>query len=344
MRKISILGTGSYFPGKSIDNDELMNLSNIIFDKEKIEKVIGIKKRHIAKLRQIDETTADFAEKASIEAIKDANISKDSIDLIIVATDTPEFISPATSILLQGRLQGNQKSTMVFDVGASCASFVNAFDVASRMMKSNNNIRNSLVVGVYNMTKYVREGDSFGLSIFADGAGAFILGDLVESGKNNKNTITESDYIESEFISDGTQWNYIGVYAGGTRKIITKEIIDSKSYGLELIQRLPPDRNIKLWPPIVQDLCKKAMKNLDEIDYFIFTQINKSVIVEVMNILEQPIEKAIMVMDKYGYTGSACIPTAFDNAVKDKIIKRGDTILFCASGAGLAVGANLFIY
>ncbi len=344
MRKISILGTGSYFPGKSIDNDELMNLSNIIFDKEKIENVIGIKKRHIAKLRQIDETTADFAEKASIEAIKDANISKDSIDLIIVATDTPEFISPATSILLQGRLQGNQKSTMVFDVGASCASFVNAFDVASRMMKSNNNIRNSLVVGVYNMTKYVREGDSFGLSIFADGAGAFILGDLIESGKNNKNTITESDYIESEFISDGTQWNYIGVYAGGTRKIITKQIIDSQSYGLELIQRLPPDRNIKLWPPIVKDLCKKAMKNLDEIDYFIFTQINKSVIVEVMNILEQPIEKAIMVMDKYGYTGSACIPTAFDNAVKDKIIKRGDTILFCASGAGLAVGANLFIY
>lgn len=344
MRKISILGTGSYLPGKSIDNDELMNLSNIIFDKEKIENVIGIKKRHIAKLRQIDETTADFAEKASIEAIKDANISKDSIDLIIVATDTPEFISPATSILLQGRLQGNQKSTMVFDVGASCASFVNAFDVASRMMKSNNNIRNSLVVGVYNMTKYVREGDSFGLSIFADGAGAFILGDLIESGKNNKNTITESDYIESEFISDGTQWNYIGVYAGGTRKIITKQIIDSQSYGLELIQRLPPDRNIKLWPPIVKDLCKKAMKNLDEIAYFIFTQINKSVIVEVMNILEQPIEKAIMVMDKYGYTGSACIPTAFDNAVKDKIIKRGDTILFCASGAGLAVGANLFIY
>ncbi len=334
MRKISILGTGSYFPGSPIDNDELMLLTNIKFDKDKIENVIGIKKRHIARLRNLDETTADFAEKASIMAIKNAGIKKEEIDLIIVGTDTPEYISPATSIIIQGRIQGYQRSTMVFDVGASCASFVTAFDTAVRIMKSNNNIKNALVIGVYNMTNYVRKDDPFGWSIFADGAGAFILGD-------SKN---DSDFINSEFVSDGTQWNFIGVYAGGTRKVIDHKLLDSNKWGLELIQRLPPDRNIKLWPPLVESVCKKSNVKLDEVDYFIFTQINKSVIVEVMSILGQPIEKAIMVMDQYGYTGSACIPTAFHHVITEKKIKRGDKILFCASGAGLAVGANFFIY
>jgi len=343
MRKIKIIGTGSYFPGESIDNDELINLAKISFDKEKIENVIGIKKRYIAKLRNIDETTADFAEKAGLCAIKNAGIKKEEIDLIIVATDTPEFISPATAILVQGRIQGYQGSTMVFDIGASCASFVTAFDVAARMMKSNPNIRYSLIIGVYNMTNYVRDNDAFGWSIFADGAGAFLLGDSDKFNINLKNQII-SDFIDSEFVSDGTQWNYIGVYAGGTRKKITKEILESGNYGLELIQRLPPDRNIKLWPPLVQDLCKKTHNNLEDINYFVFTQINKSVIIEVMKILNQPIEKAIMVMDKYGYTGSACIPTAFHEAIIEGKIKRGDKILFCASGAGLSVGANLFIY
>jgi len=344
MRKIAILGSGSYFPGEPIDSDELMKLANISFDKEKIENLIGIKKRHIAKFRKIDETTADFAHKASLNAIKSSNIKTEEIDLIIVATDTPEYISPATSIVLQGRLQGYQSNTMVFDISASCASFVTAFDAAARMMKSNQSIRNALVVGVYNMTRYVRDEDAFDWSIFADGAGAIILGDSKNISSNNRDDSNISDYIDGEFISDGTQWNFIGVYAGGTRKIITKDILDSKSYGLELIQRLPPDRNIKLWPPLVQSLCQKVSLKLDEIDYFIFTQINKSVIIEVMKILNQPIEKAIMVMDKYGYTGSACVPTAFDEAIKERKIKRGDKILFCASGAGLAVGANIFVY
>lgn len=344
MRKIAILGSGSYFPGEPIENDELMELTKISFDKEKIENVIGIKKRHIAKLRNIDETTADFAEKASLNAIKSAKINTEEIDLIIVATDTPEYISPATSILVQGRLQGYQSNTIVFDVAASCASFVTAFDTAVRMMKSNQSIRKALVVGVYNMTRYVRDEDAFGWSIFADGAGAIVIGDSNNINIDSKEDLPFSDYIDSEFISDGTQWNFIGVYAGGTRKIITKEILDSKNYGLELIQRLPPDRNIKLWPSLVESLCKKSNVKLDEVDYFIFTQINKSVIIEVMKILNQPIEKAIMVMDKYGYTGSACVPTAFDEAIKERKIKRGNKILFCASGAGLAVGANIFIY
>lgn len=346
MRKIGILSSASYLPAEPIDNDELMKLTKVSFDKEKIENIIGIKKRHIAKLRNLDETTADFAEKASLKAIEYASINKDEIDLIIVATDTPEFISPATSILLQGRLQGSQKNTMVLDIGASCASFVTAFDVAISIMKSNHKIRYGLVTGVYNMTRYIRENDAFGWSIFADGAAAIILGDsdkIIVQNDISKNA-SNSDYIEGEFISDGTQWNYIGVYAGGTRKIITREILDSQSFGLELIQRLPPDRNIKLWPPLVESLCKKANKNLNQVDFFIFTQINKSVIEEVMKILDQPIEKAIMVMDKYGYTGSACIPIAFDYAVKKGKIKRGDTVLFCASGAGFAVGANIFIY
>jgi 3-oxoacyl-[acyl-carrier-protein] synthase-3 len=138
--------------------------------------------------------------------------------------------------------------------------------------------------------------------------------------------------------------NFIGVYAGGTRVPITRERLDSGEYGLQLLQRLPGDRNVKLWPPLVRHLLQKTGTDIGELDHVLFTQINRSVIEQVMEILELPMEKTTTVMDRYGYTGSACVPMAFYEAVKSGRIKRGDTVMFVASGAGLAVGSNLFVY
>ncbi|HOJ50336.1 MAG TPA: ketoacyl-ACP synthase III [Spirochaetota bacterium] len=336
MAKIKILGVGMYAPGEPIDNIELKKIAGIEFDDKKTEEKLGIKKRHIAKLRGIDETTADFATKAAINAIKDADIDPMEVGLFIVGTDTPEFISPATSLIVQGRIQGGEKSSMSFDCSASCASFAVGFDAASRILMSNKNIKYAVVIGVYNMPSFVREKDVFGLSIFADGAGAFVLGRAADN--------EPSTYIDGEFLTDGTQWNFIGVYAGGTRKPITHDILDKGEYGLQLIQPLPGDRNIKLWPPIAQRLVNKSGFDIKEIDHFIFTQINKSVIVEVMNVLGVDISKTTFVMDRYGYTGSGCVPMAFYHAVKEGKVKRGDKVVFVASGAGLEVGSNLFIY
>lgn len=336
MAKALIVGTGLYAPGEPIGNAELMKLAGVEFDAEKLEAKIGIKQRHIARLRGIDETTADFAEKAARAAIADAGIDPMDVGLFVVGTDTPEYVSPATAILVQGRIQGGQRDTGAFDVGASCAGFVTALDAAARMIEGDRDIRFAVVTGVYNMPAHVRPGDAFGWSIFADGAGAVVL-QRTEDGEG-------SGYLTGKLVSDGTQWDYVGVYAGGTRKPVTKELLDAGTYGLELLQRLPGDRNVKLWPPIVQALCGKGGAKVENVACFVFTQINKSVILQVMEALGRPADLAPMVMDRYGYTGSACVPMAFHHAVRDGRVKRGDAVVFCASGAGFAVGANLFVF
>ncbi len=335
MEKIKILSTGVYAPGDAIDNDELMRLAGVEFDSEKIKNKLGIERRHIARLRGIEETTADFATKAAQNALADSSITAEELDLIVVATDTPEYITPATSLIVQGRLQKGEVFSRTFDIAASCASFTSAYDTVARMMKADTSIKNALVVGVYNMPAFVRDGDVFGYSIFADGAGAFIL---------TKEETVDSDYIDGQFMTDGTQWDFVGVYSGGTKKTLTKELLESEDHGLENLQRLPPDRNVRLWPIVVNKLVAKAGLDVSDVDHFVFTQINRAVIVEVMEILGQPMRKTTCVMDKYGYTGSGCVPMAFHEAIKNSSVKRGDKVLFIASGAGFAVAANLFTY
>lgn len=335
MLPLKIIGTGVYAPGEAIDNQELKRLAKIDFDHEKLESKLGIYKRHIAHLRGISETTADFATKAAENAISDAGISASDIGLFIVGTDTPEFITPATSILVQGRIQKGETWSSTFDVSASCASFAIALDNAVRIMATDDSIRYAVVVGVYNMPAFIRPGDAFGYSIFADGAGAFVL---------ERNDDGKSGYVAGQLLTDGTQWDYIGIYAGGSKNPVTPELIKEEKHGLLNLQPLPGDRNVRLWPMVVNKLLNKANESIDNIDHFIFTQINKSAIVKVMEELKQPLQKTSFVMDRYGYTGSGCLPMAFHHAVKEGRVKRGDRVVMMASGAGLAVGSNLIVY
>jgi len=335
MLPIKIIGTGVYAPGQAINNEELKTLANIDFDAEKTELGLGIAQRHIAHLRGMNETTADFATKAALNAIQDANIHSEDVNLFVVATDTPEFISPATSLIVQGRIQNKETWASSFDISASCASFTIALDNIVRTMATDPSIKYAVVIGVYNMPAYVRTGDAFGYSIFADGAGAFVL---------ERKEDDQSNYINGQLLTDGTQWDYVGVYAGGTRNPVTEKVLKEEKQGLLNIQPLPSDRNVRLWPMVIEKLLQKSKTDIQEIDHFIFTQINRSVIKKVMAAINQPIEKTSFIMDRYGYTGSGCVPMAFHHAVKEKKINRGDKIVFVASGAGLAVGSNLFVY
>jgi 3-oxoacyl-[acyl-carrier-protein] synthase-3 len=334
MIQAGIKGTGLYVPGTVIGNAELKNLAKVEFDDQRLAAKLGISGRHIARLRNIEESTADFAERAARSALEDSGLSPDELGLLVVATDTPEFISPATAIVVQGRLQSGQRSTRSFDLNASCAGFVSALDAAARIVGTDPEIRYGLVVGVYNMPAFVRDGDAFGYSIFADGAGAVVLEKRESDGA----------YLGGKFVTDGTQWDYVGVYAGGTKRPVTKARLESGEYGLELLKPLPGKRNVELWPPLVEALLEKVGKKIAEVDHLLFTQINRSVIHEVMDILHIPLEKTTTIMDRYGYTGSACIPMALHHAVKEQRIRRGDLVLCIASGAGLAVGANAFVY
>lgn len=335
MLPIKIVSTGLYAPGEPISNEELKKLAGIEFDEEKIEGKIEIKHRHIAHFRGLEETTADFVTHAAENALKNAGLSADELGLIIVATDTPEYVTPATAIIVQGRLQKGENWCMSFDVSASCASFTMAFDTAARILATNPKINYALITGVYNMPAFIRPGDKFSYPIFADGAASFIL---------TKDENGSSGYIGNQMLTDGTQFDYIGIYAGGSKMPVTNEILQEEKNGLLSLKPLPGDRNVRLWPMVVEKLLKEYNTNADEIDHYIFTQINRSVILKVMAEINQPEEKAMMVMDRYGYTGSACVPMAFHEGVKSGKIKRGDKVLFMASGAGLSVGSNLVVY
>lgn len=334
MNKAVITGTGIYVPGEAISNSEVCSLAGIEFDTDRLASKTGIKYRHIAHLRAIDETAADFSTKAAAAAIENAGLTPDDIDLFIVGSDTPEYISPATAIIVQGRLQKGERNCGAFDVASSCASFTSALDAGARMTAFDPEIKHAVIIGAYNMPAFFRPGDTFGYSIFADGAGAVVISKTTD----NK----DSGYITGHRVSDGTQWNYIGVYSGGARAPVTKKRLDEEEWGLQLLNRLPGDRNVRLWPPFTEHLAKKADVSLDEIDHFIYTQINASVIKEVMQILRQDEEKALMVMDKYGYTGSGCVPMALDDGMKSGKVKKGDLVCAVASGAGLSVAGNIF--
>lgn len=339
---VKVIGAGMYVPGDPISNEELTNLTGVEFDHDKFRLGLGIENRHIALLRDIDETTADFATKAAEDAIKNAGIDPMDVDLFIVGSDTHEYISPATSILVQGRIQ-KKEAAGAFDVSSSCASFSLGFDIAAQYIQ-NGAYKTICVIGVYNMTRFIRynkddKDAAFSVPIFADGAGAIIIQGVSEE--------EPSKYLASKIIGDGTQWDYLGVYSGAARRPFNPDntdYLENGQYGLENLKPLPGDRNVNLWPPLAEKTLERVGLKPEDVSLFVFTQINKSVIKKVMKILDQPLEKAITVMDKYGYTGSGCVPMAFYHAIKEGKLKRGDVVVFIASGSGFTVGCNVFRY
>lgn len=320
-----ITGTGLYHPDNLVTNAHMEKLLGQPL-KPSLEGKLGIKQRYIT---NDDESSVDLADKAGEKAIIDAGLKPEDINLVIVATDTPEYISPATSSVVQGRIKAVNAGT--FDLNASCSGFVSALDVASRMVMSGG-YEHILLIGVYNMTKFIDKTDVNVFPIFADGAGAVVISKTTE----------QRGFVGSKLIADGTQYDLLGIYAGGTKYPITPHRLEKKEHLLQFLQPLPPDRNIKLWPPMIKDLLADNGLHYKDIDHVFFTQINKWVIDEVMPILGLPMEKTTCIMDKYGYTGSACIPMALDVALKEGKIKKGDNVVFIASGVGFAVAAALY--
>lgn len=322
MYNAKILSIGKYVPDNLVTNQDLEKQFGQTLN-PKLENVIGIKERYLTTDK---ESTADLATKAAEIALNKAGIGANTLDMIIVTTDTPEYISPSTSAVVQGRIEAVNAG--IFDMNASCTGFVMGLDVASRMIMTGGYNR-ILLVGVYNMSKYIDKSDIKAVPIFADGAGAVII----------EATDHDTGFVSSQFLADGTQYDLLGIYAGGTKKPITKERIDNNEHLLQFLKRLPPDRNIKHWPPLIKDALKKAKLDLSQVNHFLFTQINKWAIEETMKSLGLSMDKTTCIMDRYGYTGSACIPMALDVALEEGRISKGDIVVLTASGVGFSMGS-----
>jgi 3-oxoacyl-[acyl-carrier-protein] synthase-3 len=326
MHYAKIIGTGSYVPDTIITNADLScALGEDI--SEFVSQVIGIEERRVC---AEDESTADLATTASARALEDAGIGAEELDLIILATDTPEYLAPATSVVVQYRLGAKNAGT--FDVNCACAGFVTALDTASKYIAADASYQHILVVGAYAISKYVDWTEKKTSTIFADGGGAVVLKASDEPG-----------FLASKLVADGSYHDHMGIYAGGTFMPVTEEVLREGAWTkVRFAKKYPPEVNLQGWPRIVADVLEKSHLTLDDVGLFLFTQVNLSTIKEVMKGMNLPMSRTHTVMGKWGYTGSACIPMVLDDAVREGKLKRNDVVVMCASGGGLNMACAAF--
>lgn len=332
MRNAVIIGTGVYVPEKILTNDDLSRILGESIN-DFVENKVGIFERRIA---AENESAADLATEAAKNALEKANVSADEIDLIVLATDTPEYVSPATSVVVQKRIGAANAGT--FDVNCACAGFVTALDAASKYIVADSSYKNVLVVGCYAMSKFLDWNDKKTATLFADGAGAVVL----QAADNDER---KSGFLASKLIADGSYAEFMGIFAGGTKIPVTQEVLaENKWNKLRFANKYPPEVNIEGWQRIVREVLEKANLSLDDVSLFLWTQVNLSTIKIVMEAMEIPFEKTHTIMQKWGYTGSACIPMVLDDAITAGKLKRGDVCVMCASGGGLNMAALVFRY
>jgi 3-oxoacyl-[acyl-carrier-protein] synthase-3 len=322
MREATITGTGSYFPERVVTNAELSKTLGEDID-DFVSNTLGIRERHYC---ADDESTADLAVEAGKRALESAGVPPEDVDLVILATDTPEYISPATAPVVQARL--GALNAAAFDVNSACAGFVTALDIAWKFLRADERYEKILVIGAYAMSKFIDPHDKKTSTIFADGAGAVVVEPSDSPG-----------ILASELYADGRLASGMGVFAGGTAEPITEQVLrEGKRNRLRFVTKYPPEVNEEGWPRIARSVLGSISKKESDVQHWLWTQVNLSTIKTVMSKLGQPMDRAHTIMDKWGYTGSACLPMALDDAVKKGKLRKNDLVMFTGSGAGLAMG------
>lgn len=322
-RYAAILGTGSYVPDRIVTNRELEQALGQPID-EWLRTNVGIVERRVMADHQV---TSDLAAAAGQRALERAGVAPDEIDLVIVASDTPDYLSPGTSSVVQHKLGAHRAGT--FDVNCACASWVTALDVAAKAIVADDDYHRVLVVGAYAMTRFLDWQDKRTATLFADGAGAVVLGASPRPG-----------VLAAKLSAVGEYHDALGIYTGGSARPATAEAVAAHGRPhVEFVRRFPATFNTERWPALVRATLAKAGAREDDVSLYVFTQLNLRTIEAVLDVMNQPREKAHWIMDKWGYTGSACVPMALDDAVTAGRIAAGDLVVLCASGGGIAMAA-----
>jgi 3-oxoacyl-[acyl-carrier-protein] synthase-3 len=327
MRHAQILSTGSYVPERVVTNAEIDEILGEPTSDWLIENV-GIRER---RWMTPDQTTSDLVVEASRRALERAGIRPEDLDLIILSTDTPDYLSPGTSVVVQYKL--GAVNAGCWDVNSACAGWVTALDQGARYIMTEPSIRYVLVAGGYGMSRFLDLKDKRTANLFADGAGAVVLGAGSEPG-----------FLASQFLARGEYHDALGIYTGGAFRPCTPENLET--YGpprVQFVKKFPKTFNTEYWPRLIQAALDKAGLTVNDVSLFLFTQLNLRTIELMMQILGQPMEKTHWIMDKWGYTGSPCVAMALDDAIaQGKGPRPGDIIVFCASGGGISMAASVW--
>ena len=327
MRNAYIKSSGSFAPEKVITNQYFNELLGEDVDTWLRENLTIRERRWCGE----NESTSTLCIEAAKRALENGNLKPEELDLIIISTDTPEFISPSTASVVQYKLGAVNAGT--FDLNSACSGFVTAMDTAAKFIRADEKYHNILVIGAYAMSKYLDLTDKKTVTLFADGAGAVILSSTSDSGRG---------YKASGLHTEGEYNGWMGIYAGGTAMPVNKEVIERKDHLLKFVKKFPKEINPETWTKMILALTKEVNVTPQDVKHYFFTQININSIFETCDNLEVPRERAHVIMDRYGYTGSACIPMAFDDARRNGKLNEGDLAVFMGSGGGLAFACAIF--
>jgi 3-oxoacyl-[acyl-carrier-protein] synthase III len=314
-----IAGTGSYLPEKVMHNREFEAFVDT--SDQWIRERTGIARRHIA---ADNETTSDMSVAASRHAMEQAGVSARDIDLIIVATTTPDKVFPSTACIVQRKLDIH--GTPAFDVHAACSGFIYALDVADRYVRTGG-AACALVIGAETYSRIIDWNDRSTCVLFGDGAGAVVLCASEEPGIISAHAHSDGEYEDLLHVPAGISSGYSKVRA---------EAAFIQMKGHEVFRKAVSTLGL-----IAEETLSGNDISTNDIDWLIPHQANLRIIAAAAKKLDLPMERVVVTVDEHANTSSASIPLALDVAVRDGRIKRGELLLFEAFGAGFTWGSAL---
>ena len=324
-RSTVILGTGSYAPTRILTNDELSH--TVDTSDEWIRSRTGIRERRIA---GPGENVSDMATHAAQRALADAKLTAADIDLLVVATVTPDLVMPAAACLIQQKL-GLPTATACFDLNAACSGFIYALDTACAMLGSGRYQR-ALVIGVEKLSSIVDWTDRTTCVLFGDGAGAVVVGVSDQPGVG---------LLGTKLGAFGDSVDLLYIPAGGSNAPATPESIARRDHCLKMKGKEVFKLAVRVMDEAARDILEQQKLHADQIALVIPHQANLRIIEAISQYLELPMERFFVNVDRYGNTSAASIPIALDEARRTGRIKAGDLTLLVAFGAGLTYGSAL---
>lgn len=322
VRNVKIIGTGSYTPEQIYTNQYLETILDT--SDSWIQSNLGIKERRIATSEQ---ATSDLASKAALKAIENAGLSKDDIDLIIVATATPDRLAPSTAAIVQDKIQAY--NAVAFDISAVCSGFLYGMSVASQFIASGV-YDNVLVIGADTFSK-ITDWTRRDAVFFGDGAGAAVF----SSGNVNEG------FLAFRLYTDGRgKWNYT-IPAGGSEMPATEETIKKGLHFFQMNGRAVYETGTEVLPKAINQVLSDTGLSIDNIDYMIPHQPSIRILQKTAEVIGLPWERVMTNMDKYANTSGGTIPILLDETNRSGKLKKGNTVLFAAVGSGWTYGAAI---
>jgi 3-oxoacyl-[acyl-carrier-protein] synthase-3 len=317
IRTVSIIGTGSYVPDKVLTNADLSRMVDTSDDW--ITTRTGIKERRIAGK---DENTSDMASKAALKALEQAKISAKEIDLILVATATPDMLFPATACFVQKKIGATNAACL--DISAACAGFLFGLEIAQQFITSHTH-DTVLVIGADKLTSITNWTDRNTCVLFGDGAGAAIL----------RHRGSAHGVICTHIGSDGKYTDILFMPGGGSRCPITRENADMHLATIHMMGKEVYKQAVTAMVDAAKKALDKAGLTIDDIACVIPHQANVRIIEAIADRLKIPVEKVFVNLDRYGNTSAAAVAIALDEANRSGRIKAGDYVLMVVFGGGL---------